>query len=193
MSDTTADTTPAAEEVKKEEEKKEEVTPAAATADADADAKPAEAAATDDKKDEGVKEDPNAPKAEVVEILTLEEDEDVLFKMRARLFRFNKEDSEWKERGTGDVKFLQHKETKKVRLLMRREKTYKICANHYVNNVMKLTPNVGSDRGWMWIAAADMADEEAKEEMLFIRFANSENANLFKEKFEEVQKINSDL
>jgi hypothetical protein len=50
---------------------------------------------------------------------------------RAKLFRFDKPTSQWKERGTGDVKLLQHKENKKIRLLMRREKTFKICANHY--------------------------------------------------------------
>ena len=43
-------------------------------------------------------------------------------KRRAKLFRFDKELGEWKERGTGDVKLLKHKETLKIRLLMRREK-----------------------------------------------------------------------
>ena len=50
---------------------------------------------------------------------------------RARLWRFASDTNEWKERGTGDVKLLEHKETKKIRILMRREKTLKICANHY--------------------------------------------------------------
>jgi hypothetical protein len=50
---------------------------------------------------------------------------------RAKLFRFIAESSEWKERGTGDVRLLQHKESKKVRLVMRRDKTLKVCANHY--------------------------------------------------------------
>ena len=49
---------------------------------------------------------------------------------RAKLFRFDSSSSEWKERGTGDVRLLQHKETKKVRLVMRRDKTLKVCANH---------------------------------------------------------------
>lgn len=49
---------------------------------------------------------------------------------RAKLFRFFKESNEWKERGTGDVRLLQHKETKRIRLLMRRDKTLKVCANH---------------------------------------------------------------
>jgi len=50
---------------------------------------------------------------------------------RAKLFRFVTESSEWKERGTGDVRLLQHKDSKKVRLVMRRDKTLKVCANHY--------------------------------------------------------------
>lgn len=66
-----------------------------------------------------------------VEVKTNEEDEDVQFKIRAKLFRFDKESKEWKERGTGDVRILKHKETKKVRLVMRRDKTFKVCANHY--------------------------------------------------------------
>ena len=64
-----------------------------------------------------------------VEVKTNEEDEDVQFKIRAKLFRFDKESKEWKERGTGDVRILKHKETKKVRLVMRRDKTLKVCAN----------------------------------------------------------------
>jgi Ran-binding protein 1 len=65
-----------------------------------------------------------------VEVKTMEEDEKVLFKMRSKMFRFDKDAGEWKERGTGDVKLLQHRQTRKVRVLMRRDKTLKICANH---------------------------------------------------------------
>lgn len=56
-----------------------------------------------------------------------------LFCRRARLFRFDSEAEppEWKERGTGEVKILEHKVTKMIRILMRRDKTLKICANHY--------------------------------------------------------------
>lgn len=50
---------------------------------------------------------------------------------RAKLFKFDRDAREWKERGTGDVKLLKHKESKKVRLVMRRDKTHKVCANHY--------------------------------------------------------------
>jgi Ran-binding protein 1 len=91
---------------------------------------------------------------EQVDTKTHEEDEDVLFKMfvhllsvytadrssdsastsppcrRAKLFRFDSASTEWKERGTGDVRLLRHKHTNKIRLVMRRDKTLKVCANH---------------------------------------------------------------
>merc|ERR1739841_234739 len=76
--------------------------------------------------------------ADRVQVQTGEEGETELFKMRAKLFRFDKANSEWKERGTGDMKLLQHQGTKKVRVIMRRDKTLKICANHYVTSDMKL-------------------------------------------------------
>ena len=60
-----------------------------------------------------------------------EEAEEQSFKMRAKLFKFDRDSREWKERGTGDVRILKHKENGKTRLVMRRDKTLKVCANHY--------------------------------------------------------------
>ncbi|AXA48998.1 Ran-binding protein 1 [Malassezia restricta] len=125
-----------------------------------------------------------------VEVKTNEEDEDVQFKIRAKLFRFDKESKEWKERGTGDVRILKHKETKKVRLVMRRDKTLKVCANHYLSPDIKLQPNVGSDRSWVYNVTADVSDGEPAAETLAIRFANSENAELFKKEFQNAQEAN---
>ena len=66
-----------------------------------------------------------------VETKTNEEAEAAEFKMRAKLFKFDREAKDWKERGTGDVRLLKHKENQKTRLVMRRDKTLKVCANHY--------------------------------------------------------------
>eukprot|EP00020_Sapocribrum_chincoteaguense_P012814 CAMPEP_0170732936 /NCGR_PEP_ID=MMETSP0437-20130122/1814_1 /TAXON_ID=0 /ORGANISM="Sexangularia sp." /LENGTH=180 /DNA_ID=CAMNT_0011071199 /DNA_START=87 /DNA_END=629 /DNA_ORIENTATION=+ len=128
-----------------------------------------------------------------VETSNAEEDEDVIFKMRAKLFRFDFETNEWKERGVGNVRFLKHKESKKVRLLMRREKVLKVCANHYLIPAMKLEANAGSDRSWLYTCPADFSDDEPKKELLAIRFANAEDAAEFKKKFEECQKENEAL
>merc|ERR1719378_513075 len=131
-------------------------------------------------------------KLDEVKTATLEEDEEVIFKMRAKLFRWEsdsweKEVKMWKERGTGDVKFLKHKETGKVRLLMRREKTMKICANFFVVPTIELKENAGSDRSWVW-QCIDFSEEKEDVSVLAIRFANAENALKFKEAFEEGKK-----
>ncbi|CAI6332767.1 unnamed protein product [Periconia digitata] len=130
---------------------------------------------------------------EKVDTKTNEELEEQTFKMRAKLFKFDRDSREWKERGTGDVRLLKHKENGKTRLVMRRDKTLKVCANHYVVPDMKLSPNVGSDRSWVWNAAADVSEGEPEAQTLAIRFANSENANAFKEAFIKAQQENEAL
>ncbi|XP_013777946.1 ran-specific GTPase-activating protein-like [Limulus polyphemus] len=129
-------------------------------------------------------------KLPLVAVKTLEEEEEEIIKIRAKLFRYDSKEqpAEWKERGTGDVKILKSKFNGSCRILMRRDKTMKICANHYIQPYMALKPNCGSDRAWVWSTPADFADEEAKPELLAIRFANAENAQKFKTAFEEARK-----
>merc|ERR1711997_551830 len=122
-----------------------------------------------------------------MEVPTGEEEEKEIFKIRAKLFRFDStaEPPEWKERGTGDVKLMTKLSDKgKVRIIMRRDKTLKICANHFIQPWMILKPMKGSDRALMWLVQADFADEEAKAETLAIRFANTENTKKFKDAFD---------
>ncbi|KAJ2829384.1 Ran GTPase binding protein Sbp1 [Coemansia furcata] len=156
------------------------------------------AAVVEDAQEEEVVESPDVHfepivKLDSVEVKTHEEDETEIFKMRAKLFRFDQDAKEWKERGTGDVKLLKHKEHSKVRLLMRRDKTLKVCANHYVTEEMVLSPNVGSDRSWVWNVAADLVDDEVERQLLAIRFANSDNAGQFKKAFEAARDNNKKL
>ena len=40
---------------------------------------------------------------------------------------------------------------------------------------MKLSPNVGSDRSWVWNVLADYAEPEPSAETLAIRFGNAES------------------
>jgi hypothetical protein len=63
--------------------------------------------------------------------VTGEESEECIFKVRCKLYRMRND--EWKERGTGNMKFLRHKESKKIRFVMRQEKTLKPVANFLSN------------------------------------------------------------
>ncbi len=135
---------------------------------------------------------------EKVEVSGGEEEEESLLKLRAKLFIFVPEDcyggetrtNFWKERGTGDLKLLKHREHKKVRLLMRQEKTLKICANHLVSPGVVLTPNVGSARSFVF-TAMDYADEELTQETFAIRFVDEECASRFSNMIELSKKVNA--
>eukprot|EP01006_Ploeotia_vitrea_P014275 TRINITY_DN38334_c0_g1_i1.p1 TRINITY_DN38334_c0_g1~~TRINITY_DN38334_c0_g1_i1.p1 ORF type:complete len:229 (-),score=35.67 TRINITY_DN38334_c0_g1_i1:75-761(-) len=131
-----------------------------------------------------------------VEVKTMEEDEDILYTGRAKLFThgeslLNKGTGvkSWNERGTGDVKFLKHKETSHIRVLMRQEKTMKIIINHFLDPRIKIQPNVGaSDKSWVW-SAFDFSDGENLVETMFaIRFKTPEFAQEFEKEFKAGQK-----
>lgn len=132
--------------------------------------------------------DPVIPLPDKVDVKTGEEDEEPLFSNRAKLFRFDTETKEWKERGIGYIKLLQHRTSGKIRLLMRRDQVLKICANHYITADMKLKPNAGSDKSWVWYAL-DYSDEKPVPEQLAVRFKTTDEAALFKTKFEEAQNL----
>ncbi|KAJ9702038.1 hypothetical protein PVL29_003992 [Vitis rotundifolia] len=124
-------------------------------------------------------------KLQEVAVTTGEEDEIVLLDLKCKLYRFDKEGNQWKERGVGTVKLLKHKETQKVRLVMRQSKTLKICANHLVLASTSVQEHTGNDKSCVW-HATDFSDGELKEELFCIRLASVENCKTFREKIEEI-------
>ncbi|XP_045816373.1 ran-binding protein 1 homolog b-like [Trifolium pratense] len=122
---------------------------------------------------------------EEVAVSTGEEDEEVILDLKAKLYRFDKEGNQWKERGAGTVKFLKHKVTGKVRLLMRQSKILKICANHLILPKMTVQEHAGNEKSCVW-HARDFADGELKDELFCIRFASIENCKRFIETFQEI-------
>uniref|UniRef100_A0A1A9WPQ8 E3 SUMO-protein ligase RanBP2 n=1 Tax=Glossina brevipalpis TaxID=37001 RepID=A0A1A9WPQ8_9MUSC len=124
------------------------------------------------------------PLPEEIVVCTGEEDEEVMFCHRAKLFRHVAK--EWKERGIGDIKILKNKEGA-YRILMRRDQTHKICANHKITPEMSLTIPKDENRGFIW-GANDFADEELRVEKFFVRFKLSETASTFQEVFNKAQR-----
>ncbi|RHY33216.1 hypothetical protein DYB32_001797, partial [Aphanomyces invadans] len=167
------------------------------------------AAEEDNENDEGgvetgASEEPQAyfepvVKLNEVEVVSGEEDEEVLYTTRAKLFDFretllNKGTGEktWCERGVGNVRFLKHKEAGKVRLLMRQEKTLKILINHLVESRATLSANMGSDRAWVW-TCYDFSEGVVEPKTFALRFTSAENAQAFKEAHDEAKKTNKVL
>ena len=123
-----------------------------------------------------------------VEIKTGEEDEDLIFKSRGKLYRFR--DGEWKERGTGDLKLLRHKKDKKIRFILRQDKTLKIVANFIISEkpLCELKPHQGSEKMFMFMAY-DCSEEPVMEKFV-IKLGNADKAKVFKKNFEDAQTFN---
>mmetsp|Transcript_14173 Transcript_14173/g.29553 ORF Transcript_14173/g.29553 Transcript_14173/m.29553 type:complete len:207 (-) Transcript_14173:160-780(-) len=131
---------------------------------------------------------------EEVEVVSGEEEEEVVYSQRGKLFLYGETllevgsgNKSWKERGIGDIRILKHREHQRMRVLMRQEKTMKVIVNHALDPRITLEPNSGSDRSWVW-SAFDFATGELVETVFAIRFADSDIANNFKKVFEENQK-----
>ena len=133
--------------------------------------------------------EPIIPLPDKINVTTGEEDEEVMFSHRAKLYRFVAEEKQWKERGIGDIKLLRNVTSGKMRVLMRRDQVLKLCANHQITTEMSLQPNAGSHRSWVWSTHADFSEGECKAERLAVRFKNEDIARQFKEKFEECQEM----
>jgi Ran GTPase-activating protein 1 len=132
--------------------------------------------------------EPIIPLPELVTVTTGEEDEEVTFKHRSKVFRFDKDTKEWKERGLGDLKILYHPDRHTFRILLRREQIFKIAINHYITVDMNLEPMSTSETALTWFAM-DYSDEggEAKMEKLAAKFKLAETKEEFKNAFESAQ------
>jgi Ran-binding protein 1 len=135
-----------------------------------------------------------------VETETGEDEEDAIYTQRSKLFVYTEAmldkgtgNKSWCERGVGDAKILKHRESNRIRILMRQEKTLKILVNHFVDPRITLTPNSGNDRSWVWVAF-DFSNGESLEETTFaIRFKDSDIAAAFKTAFEDAQSKNRSI
>ncbi|XP_071698255.1 ran-binding protein 1 homolog b-like [Rutidosis leptorrhynchoides] len=128
---------------------------------------------------------------EPIAVITGEENEDAILDLKAKLHRFDNDGNQWKERGAGSVKLLQHKDTKKFRLVMRQSKTLKICANHSVTKSTSVQEHTGNDKSCVW-HAADFSDSELKDELLCIRFASVNNCQKFMKTVQDVAESQQD-
>jgi len=146
--------------------------------------------AQEDGSDEEDEHDPQfapvIPLPSLVEVKTGEEDEEVIYSQRAKLYRFDADLKQWKERGLGDFKILKHTSKNRFRMLLRREQVHKIACNHYLTKEMSLKPFPNSETSVVW-TAMDFSDEEPATFGFAVRFKNVDLLNAFVSKFEECQ------
>lgn len=127
---------------------------------------------------------PIIPLPDEIEVKTGEENEDITFSERCKLFRFAS--NEWKERGIGNIKILRNKDTGKYRLLMRREQIHKLCANHAITSDLELKTSAKENQ--LFWAANDFSEGQVQAEKFLVRFKLVDQAKQFKEAFEIAKK-----
>merc|ERR1712146_871899 len=131
-----------------------------------------------------------------VEVKTMEEEEEVLLSLRAKLYVYGENlldkgtgKKGWNERGIGEIKLLKHRENERIRVLMRQEKTMKIVANHMIDPRYELVANAGSDKSWVYTCFDFSNGETLEEEVLAVRFSKADEARAFKEEFEKAKVV----
>ena len=118
---------------------------------------------------------PVVPLPPKIEVKTGEEGENVLHSCRARLFRFS--DGEWKERGVGELKILESRDSNRIRLLMRRDTIFKVCLNQCITHDFKL--DLKDDKKSISWSAIDYSEDTPNPQIFLLRLKNTENAQLF--------------
>jgi len=133
------------------------------------------------------------------DVKTVEEEEELLFSHRSKLFVYGETlldkgtgKRKWNERGKGDIKILQHRERSMIRLLMRQEGTKKIIVNHVLDPRILMSAHQGSKKSWVW-SAFDYSSGSLEEKVFAIKFGDEEVAGEFKAKFDAGQASMSTL
>ncbi|XP_031356003.1 E3 SUMO-protein ligase RanBP2-like isoform X2 [Photinus pyralis] len=129
--------------------------------------------------------EPIVPLPEVVAVSTGEEEEAVIFDERAKLFRYDNNSKEWKERGVGQMKILHHPINATYRFILRREQVHKVVLNMLITSSLELQQMITSDKAWMWYGV-NHTDEGAQMEKLAVRFKSCELAQAFRLAVEKV-------
>ncbi|KAL1232615.1 hypothetical protein TSPI_01763 [Trichinella spiralis] len=134
---------------------------------------------------------PVIPLPDKVDVVTGEENDELILKQRCKLYRYASDLKEYKERGAGDLKLLRNKRTGKYRLVMRQEKVLKVVVNHYVTKQMKIQISERNDRLCIW-QCRNFVDNELIEETLAAKFKNVEAVKDFMEAIHQAKLLTAD-
>lgn len=111
------------------------------------------------------------------EVLTGEENEEILFNERAKLFHYIND--EWKERGVGNMKILKRNDSDSFRLLMRRDRIFNVICNHTISKQLTFKPFPNSLTSFTWFAKDYSEETEGIDKMFTLRFKNEDLVKKF--------------
>jgi len=120
---------------------------------------------------------PVIPLPPLVQVQRGDENELKLFEHRAKIYRFQSETKEWKERGVGNIVILQDKSNPmKMRVVMWRERVLKPACNFNLTSKIKVDYYQMNKKIVTW-SAIDFADSEGTPEIFTCRFGTEEKVS----------------
>ena len=129
---------------------------------------------------------PLVPLPPKVDVKSGEEDEEVLFETRCKLFRYDKNAKVNNERGTGEIKILRNKSTGRHRCVIRSgEAISKLLANFPILEHLKIANK--SERVLTWSCRDFSEDPKGVDEIFLAKF-NEQMATAFRERVEGIVK-----
>ncbi|KAK2142023.1 hypothetical protein LSH36_1004g00006, partial [Paralvinella palmiformis] len=114
-----------------------------------------------------------------------EQGNEKLFGEQGKLYVNNSESKEWKERGIGEIQILKDNTKATYRILMLREQSQKVCADHCLTKNMKLLRMDGNKKSWCWFAEDFMNESELCIKQFSVRFKTEEVSSNFRKVFDE--------
>jgi hypothetical protein len=111
----------------------------------------------------------------LVPVLTDEEKYDLLYKCRAKAFRFRGD--EWKERATGELKILRDKGNYRIRVILRQDQTKKAMVNFFIEDdpLCEIKSYLESEK-MIALTVRDFSDSQSGNlERLVFKFSNPES------------------
>jgi Ran-binding protein 1 len=109
-------------------------------------------------------------------------DAEVLFDSKCKLYRMK--ENEWCQRGEGKIYILKQSSSELYKVVMVREKVWRLGCNHYVDPKFDLVPH-RSKNSWIWSTLGDTCKGDIKSDSSQSFVASFQNNETFK-KFEEV-------
>ena len=109
----------------------------------------------------------------LVEAVTGEEDDRVLFSERAAIYHFSA--NAWRERGRGSFKLTYHRTSGRFRLLLRREQVLKLACNHVLTRELSFSLNATNKKALSWVSRdfaelQEPAEDPDKPLLISLRF-----------------------
>lgn len=127
-----------------------------------------------------------------VKIETGEDNEEVVFGAKSKLYRWDK--GEWKERGIGELKIIRNKISGVHRCFQRQEQNMKLrCMFEIVGSPgCHLEKLKTAEKSWFW-TCIDFSDGAPKVEKFCARFKTPEDFEKFAQEFAKAHEINTKI